>query len=375
MATMKLSAGADVAEQQLGNEEALLILPHGYDPDEEDKPAYCFLAPKPEEPASIEEALAGPDREKWLVSRDAEYQSLLENGTWDLVVLHAAVSGKCIIQMDISTAFLNGILEEDVYMTQPPGYEDGTGRVCKLKKSIHGLKKAPRCWYQKLAAVLEEMGFRTSSCDESLFLKGEGEKLVLFLVYVDDILLFSNSMKEIQNVQQQLMKNFKCKTLGEVKYYLGMHVERDLDHRWLKLHQEKFIKELGEKYRIENERKVATPLPAEFKLVKAAEDEGVEAEEQQQFVSLVGSLMQFRTATPTGISLLVVRLVVLLCTVSSTTKATSSATSAPLHLVAAAAVVSTPQLAATEVLLQNLRLHRLERHELWFCGRFNPLVN
>ncbi|CAI7730585.1 unnamed protein product [Closterium sp. NIES-53] len=314
----------------------LLILPHGYDPDEEDEPAYCFLAPAPEEPASMEEALAGPDGEKWLVSKDAEYQSLLENGTWDLVVLpddkkavqckwvlriktddkgqvtiyksrlmakgfmqkekqdlneifaltakpptlrvllaDAAVSGKFIIQMDMSTAFLKGIFEEDVYMTQPPGYEDGTGRVCKLKKSIYGLKQAPRCWYQKLAAVLKEMGFRTSSCDESLFFKGEKEKLVLFLVYMDDILLFSSSMKEIQNVQQQLMKNLNCKTLGEVKYYLGMHVERDLDHRWLKLHQEKFIKELGEKYGIENERKVATPLLAEFKLVKAAEDERV----------------------------------------------------------------------------------------------------
>ncbi|CAI5481484.1 unnamed protein product [Closterium sp. Yama58-4] len=123
--------------------------------------------------------------------------------------------------MDISTAFLNGILEEDVYMTQPPGYEDGTGR--------------------------RGDGIQTSSCDESLFLKGEGEKLVLFLVYVDDILLFSSSMKEIQKVQQQLMENFKCKNLGEVKYYLGMHVERDPDHRWLKLHQEKFIKELEEK--------------------------------------------------------------------------------------------------------------------------------
>ncbi|CAI7781421.1 unnamed protein product [Closterium sp. NIES-54] len=141
-----------------------------------------------------------------------------------------------MMQMHISTAFLNGILEEDVYMTEPPGYEDGTGRVCKLKLSIYSLKQAPRCCYQKLAAVLEEMGFTTSSCDESLFLKGEGDKLVLFLVYVDDILLFSKSIEEIQKVQQQLMKNFKCKTLGEVNYYLGMHVERDLDHRWLKLH-------------------------------------------------------------------------------------------------------------------------------------------
>ncbi|CAI7763549.1 unnamed protein product, partial [Closterium sp. NIES-54] len=222
--------------------------------------------------------------------------------TLRILLADAAISGKSIIQMDISTAFLNGVLEEDVYMTQPPGYEDGTGRVCKLKKSIYGLKQAPRCWYQKLAAVLEEMGFRTSSCDESLFLKGEGEKLVLFLVYVDDILLFSSSMKEIQNVQEQLMKNFKCKTLGEVKYYLGMHVERDLDHRWLKLHQEKFIKELGEKYGIENERKVATPLPAEFKLVKAAEDEGVEAEEQQQFQSLVGCLLYAAVHTRPDIS-------------------------------------------------------------------------
>ncbi|CAI7844947.1 unnamed protein product [Closterium sp. NIES-54] len=197
---------------------------------------------------------------------------------------NAAVSGKSITQLDISTAFLNGILEEDVYMTQPPGYEDGTGRVCKLKKSIYGLKQAPRCWYQKFAAVLDEMGFRTSSCDESLFLKGEREKLVLFLVYVDDILFFSSSMKEIQNVQHQLMKNFKCKTFGEVKYYPGMHVERDLDHRWLKLDQ------------------VANPLPAEFKLEKAAEDEGVEAEEQQQFQSLVGSLLYAAVHTRPDIS-------------------------------------------------------------------------
>ncbi|CAI7785325.1 unnamed protein product [Closterium sp. NIES-53] len=290
-----------LAEQQLGNEEALLILPHGYDPDGEDEPAYCSLAPAPEEPASMEEALAGPDREKIKTDDKGQvtiYKSrLVAKGfmqkekqdfneifaptakppTFRVLLADPAVSAKFIIQMDISTAFFNGILEKDVYMTQPPGFEDGTDRVCKLKKSIYGLKQAPRFWYQKLAAVLEEMGFRTSSCDESLFLKGEGEKLVLFLVYVVDILLFSSSMKKIQNVQQQLMKNLKCKTLGEVKYYLRMHVERDLDHRWLKLHQEKFIKELGEKYGIENERKVATPLPAEFKFVKAAEDEGVEA--------------------------------------------------------------------------------------------------
>ncbi|CAI7805388.1 unnamed protein product [Closterium sp. NIES-54] len=281
-----LTAGADVAEQQLGNEEALLILPHGYNPDEEDEPAYCFLAPAPEEPASMEEALAGQDREKWLVSRDAEYQSLLENGTWDLVVLpegKKAVQCKWVLRIKTddkgqvtiykSRLVAKGFMQkekQDFNEIFAPTAKPATLRVlwqmqpvCKLKKSIYGLKQAPHCWYQKLAAVLE-MGFRTCSCDESLFLKGEGEKLV--------------------------------------KYYLGMHVERDMDHRSLKLHQEKFIKELGEKYGIENERKVATPLPAEFKLVKAAEDEGVEAEEQQQFQSLVGSLLYAAVHTRPDIS-------------------------------------------------------------------------
>ncbi|CAI7869090.1 unnamed protein product [Closterium sp. NIES-54] len=206
----------------------------------------------------MEEALAGPDREKWLVSRDAEYQSLLENGTWDLVVLP---EGKKAVQ-------------------------------CKWVLRIKTDEKGQVTIYK---SRLVAKGFMQKEKQDILV-------LVLFLVYVDDILLFSSSMKEIQNVQQQLMKNFKCKTLGEVKYYLGMHVERDLDHRWLKLHQEKFIKELGEKYGIENERKVATPLPTEFKLVKAAEDEGVEAEEQQQFQSLVGSLLYAAVHTRPDIS-------------------------------------------------------------------------
>ncbi|GJP81071.1 hypothetical protein CLOP_g11251 [Closterium sp. NIES-67] len=119
--------------------------------------------------------------------------------------------------MDIVTAFLYGIVEEEVYMVQPPGYEDGTGRVCKLNKAIYGLKQAPRCWYNRLASALEGIGFRASACDESLFLMGEGESLVLLLVYVDDILLFSSSDKEIDGVQQKLTEQFKCKSLGEAR--------------------------------------------------------------------------------------------------------------------------------------------------------------
>ncbi|GJP43360.1 hypothetical protein CLOM_g2833 [Closterium sp. NIES-68] len=102
---------------------------------------------------------------------------------------------------------------EEVYMVQPPGYEDGIGRVCKLNKAIYGLKQAPRCWYNRLASALEGIGFRASACDESLFLMGEGESLVLLLVYVDDILLFSSSDKEIDGVQQKLTEQLSASHL------------------------------------------------------------------------------------------------------------------------------------------------------------------
>ncbi|GJP43358.1 hypothetical protein CLOM_g2831 [Closterium sp. NIES-68] len=166
-------------------------------------------------------------------------------------------------QMDIVTAFLYGIVEEEVYMVQPPGYEDGTGRVCKLNKAIYGLKQAPRCWYNRQASALEEIRFRASACDESLFLMGEGESLVLLLVYVDDILLFSSSDKEIDGVQRKLTEQFKCKSLGEARYYLGMHIERDTERGWLKLHQGQYINTLAEKYSLQEEREVVTPLPSD----------------------------------------------------------------------------------------------------------------
>ncbi|GJP71307.1 hypothetical protein CLOP_g2150 [Closterium sp. NIES-67] len=187
----------------------------------------------------------------------------------------AAVRKWKVKQMDIVTAFLYGIVEEEVYMVQPPGYEDGTGRVCKLNKAIYGLKQAPRCWYNRLASALEGIGFRASACDESLFLMGEGESLVLLLVYVDDILLFSSSDKEIDGVQRKLTEQFKCKSLGEARYYLGMHIERDTERGWLKLHQGQYINTLAEKYSLQEEREVVTPLPSEFKLIKAAEGEGM----------------------------------------------------------------------------------------------------
>ncbi|CAI7828322.1 unnamed protein product [Closterium sp. NIES-54] len=119
-----------------------------------------------------------------------------------------AVKGWYVNQIDITTAFLNGVLLNDIYMAQPDGYEDGTSRVCKLKKAIYGLKQAPRCWYEKQEEVLLGGGFKTSHADHSLFLLGEGERLLLPLLHIDDILLFSHSMEQIERTQKLLKDNF-----------------------------------------------------------------------------------------------------------------------------------------------------------------------
>ncbi|GJP54443.1 hypothetical protein CLOM_g13532 [Closterium sp. NIES-68] len=322
------------------------------DESDNEESAFCFFTTLPSDPATLHEAWTGPLKAKWKPSTDEEFNSLIENETWDLVNLPkgrraignkwvfrtktgadgeveryksrlvakgfeqkekedykevfapvaktgtlktllaiAAVKGWSVKQMDIITAFLNGVVVEDIYMEQPVGYEDGTGRVCKLKKAIYGLKQAPRCWYEKLAEVLLARGFNTSQADHSLFLLGEGEQQLCLLIYVDDILLFSPSMEQIERTQKLLMDSFKCKMLGDVHYYLGLQIERDVE-RWLKMHQHKYIFGVVQRYGILEGRTVRTPLPADFKLRKATENDVVlEEEEMKEYHSLIGSVM------------------------------------------------------------------------------------
>ncbi|CAI7885044.1 unnamed protein product [Closterium sp. NIES-54] len=101
----------------------------------------------------------------------------------------AAIKGWVVKQMDVTTAFLNSILEEEIFMAQPEGFDDGSGRVWKMKKALYGLKQAPRQWYLKLLEVLDEIGFTPSSADHSLFMLGEGEQRSFMVVYMDGILI------------------------------------------------------------------------------------------------------------------------------------------------------------------------------------------
>ncbi|CAI7885082.1 unnamed protein product [Closterium sp. NIES-53] len=313
---------------------------------DEEEIAHCYWAAVPE-PKTLAEALSGPNAEKWKQSVKEEYDSLLENETWELCELppgKKAISSKLIFrhkygpdgeltryksrlvakgfqqtkgkdfdeifapvgkgttlrvmlgmaanrgwrikQMDITTAFLNGIIQEELYMLQPEGLDDGSGRVCRLKKAIYGVKQAPRAWYHKLEETLLAGGFKKSECDHGLFLLQEKEQFLMLLVYVDDILLLSESSAMIEHVEEMLEMQFKCSKMGDVKYYLGMHVERDLDKGVLRLHQRKYCEGLAEKYGLQDGGKPATPLPSGFTVEPCADEEVVGESDRKLFHSM-----------------------------------------------------------------------------------------
>ncbi|CAI7785161.1 unnamed protein product [Closterium sp. NIES-53] len=202
----------------------------------------------------------------------------------------AAIKGWVVKQMDVTTEFVNGVLEEDIFMAQPEGFDDGSGRVLRLKKALYGLKQALRQWYLKLRGVLEEIGFTPSSANHSLFMLGEGEQRSFMVVYVDDILIFSPSSDLVKEVMLKLQDKFKCKALGDVSFYLGLHIERDVEKRCTRVHQRKYLEALAANFG-QSEGHVATPFPSGFKCVKGPEEESVGEEERRRFHSLVGSLM------------------------------------------------------------------------------------
>ncbi|KAM6596869.1 hypothetical protein CsatA_007393 [Cannabis sativa] len=136
------------------------------------------------------------------------------------------------LQIDINNAFLNGDLNEEVYMALPPGLTDsdhdstGTKLVCKLHKSIYGLRQSSRQWYKKLTAALIQEGFKQSKADYTLFTRGTNDSFIALLVYVDDIVITGPNIHILHQLQTTLNQQFKLKALGQLKYFLGFEIAR-----------------------------------------------------------------------------------------------------------------------------------------------------
>jgi hypothetical protein len=137
----------------------------------------------------------------------------------------ASVNKWHLHQMDVNNAFLHGELQEDVYMAIPEGVQvNKQNQVCKLLKSLYGLKQASRKWYEKLSSLLISEGYTQSTDDYSLFTLRKENQFIVLLVYVDDIILVGTDLKEFTRIKTILDTNFKIKDLGILKYFLGLEV-------------------------------------------------------------------------------------------------------------------------------------------------------
>ena len=142
-------------------------------------------------------------------------------------LLALAVQNDMLIhQMDVVTAFLNGKLDEEIYMQQLDGYiNPGKEHLaCKLKKSLYDLKQSPRCWNKAFREYMEMIEFKQSMADPCVYVQ-TGGMMTLIAVYVDDLILITNTVEESQEVKEGLMARFKMKYMGKLHYFLGVSIE------------------------------------------------------------------------------------------------------------------------------------------------------
>jgi hypothetical protein len=127
--------------------------------------------------------------------------------------------------MDVKTTFLNGVIEEEVYIEQPQRFEfeDKKTHVYKLRKALYGLKQAPRAWYGRIVSFLMSLGFTKSKADSNLYFKVMNDQLVILLLYVDDLFL-TGEEKLIIDCKKKLVAAFEMKELGLMHYFLGLEV-------------------------------------------------------------------------------------------------------------------------------------------------------
>jgi hypothetical protein len=202
----------------------------------------------------------------------------------------AAVQDLEVEQLDVKTAFLNGDLEEDIWMDQPKGFEvGGKTKACHLQKALNGLKQAPRAWHLKLTKEMSGLGFEPSSADPSLFIRKSEGSITYVAVWVDDCLVVG-SESDVTEVKKSIGETFTVRDLGPVKFFLGMEISRDRVAKTLTLTQKKATRELLEEFGMETTKSWRVPMGAGEKSTREGEPLDTEESEASRKSSLPGKL-------------------------------------------------------------------------------------
>ncbi|KAK1698800.1 hypothetical protein QYE76_015497, partial [Lolium multiflorum] len=310
-----------------------------------------------EDPATYEEAMMSPDSNKWQEAMKSEMGSMYDNKVWTLVDLpdsRKAVENKWIFkrktdadgnitvykarlvakgfrqiqgvdydetfspvaklksvrillaiaaffdyeiwQMDVKTAFLNGDIEEELYMVQPKGFVDpkNADKVCKLQRSIYGLKQASRSWNLRFDRVIKDFGFIRTHGEACIYKKVSGSSVAFLILYVDDILLIGNDIELLSSIKGYLNKSFSMKDLGEAAYILGIKIYRDRSRRLIGLSQSTYLDKILKKFRMDESKKGFLPMLPGKVLSKTQGPATADERERMSkipYASAVGSIM------------------------------------------------------------------------------------
>ena len=169
-----------------------------------------------------------------------------------------------VVQMDVKTAFLNGKIDDEIYMEIPEGVKVSEKfrreNVCKIKRSLYGLKISPKRWNELFTEVASKIGLVSHYDEPCLFTWREGEKFLILLLYVDDMLIASNDINKLDEVKQNLSKEFEMTDLGEPKVFLGIKIERNRKERITKLTQEEYIEKMLKRFGFSEMHLQRTPM-------------------------------------------------------------------------------------------------------------------
>jgi hypothetical protein len=183
-----------------------------------------------------------------------------------------------IHQMDVKSAFLNGTLEEEVYVEQPTGYvvRGKEDTVYRLKKTLYGLKQALRAWYKTIDSYFLQNGFHRCPFEHTLYIKfiDYGDLLIVCL-YVDDLIITGNNSKMVAEFREAMIRRFEMTDLGLMSYFLGIEVVQQNDGMFIS--QKKYASDILKKFKMEHSKPITTPVEEKLKLTKESDGKGVDS--------------------------------------------------------------------------------------------------
>jgi hypothetical protein len=177
-----------------------------------------------------------------------------------ILLAFSVAKGFKLHQMDVKSAFLNGVLEEEVYVRKPPRFESEKypHRVYKLRKVLYGLKQALGSWYCRLRGFLFEQGFVMGKVDQTLFLPRQGRDILIVQVYMDDIVFGGSSNSLVARFAEDMGREFEMSMMGELQFFLGLQIKQSKEGTFV--HQAKYTKDIVRKFKMDDSKAMATPL-------------------------------------------------------------------------------------------------------------------